>query len=58
MTAIWTLLTEFITNMFSAVSSVLTAVSTGNVITLFVIILPLFGIAVGLLFRFLRRRRA
>lgn len=55
---IWTLLTQFITNIFSAITGVLDQLTTGNVITMFVIVIPLFGIAVGLLFRFLRRRRA
>lgn len=57
LSGVWSGLTSAVTGIFSAVSATLTSILGANLITLFVIVMPLTGIAIALLFRFLRRRR-
>lgn len=57
MASIWTALTDFITGLFTAIGNVVTGVTGQPVIMAFVILLPLTGIALGYLFKFLGKRR-
>jgi len=57
MTAIWTALGDFITGLFTAISSVVTGITGQPVILAFVILLPLTAIALGYLMKFLGKKR-
>lgn len=48
MTAIWEMVTEFISGVFGAMTSVITSVGTGNVISMWLIAIPIFGLVFGL----------
>lgn len=48
MTAIWEMVTEFITGAFGAMTSVITSVGTGNVLAMWLIAIPIFGVVFGL----------
>lgn len=54
--SIWTILTSFITNIFTAIGSVLTSVMGNETLATFVVGIPLFSLAIGLLFKLLSKR--
>lgn len=48
MTAIWEMVTDFITGAFGSMTAVITAVGTGNVLAMWLIAIPIFGLVFGL----------
>lgn len=54
--SVFTMLGTFITNFFTNAGTVLNSIMAQEVLAMFVIIVPVFGLLVGLLFRLFRRR--
>lgn len=48
MTAIWEMVVAFITDAFNAMTAVVTSVGTNNVLALWLIAIPLFGLIFGI----------
>lgn len=54
--AVFTLVGTFITNFFTSAGTVLNSIMNQEVLAMFVIAVPVFGLLIGLLFRLFRRR--
>ena len=48
MAEVWQMVTDFINGAFSAMTSVITSVGTGNVLAMWLIAIPIFGVVFGL----------
>lgn len=48
MAAIWEMVIDFITGAFGAMTAVITSVGTGNVLAMWLIAIPIFGLVFGL----------
>lgn len=48
MAEIWQMVSEFIQGAFGAMTSLVTSVGTGNVIAMWLIAIPIFGLVFGL----------
>lgn len=48
MAELWTMVNEFVQGAFGAMSAIITSVGTGNVLAMWLIAIPLFGLVFGL----------
>lgn len=48
MVELWTMVNEFVSGAFGAMSAIITSVGTGNVLAMWLIAIPIFGLVFGL----------